>query len=128
VQYDYLLVHSGDVAEGPVSIHPPTPHRSGELLVRRPLIEAGIKLMMSKSIIECEMSPSGIMYFAGEWCLAFLGLLSAEYTLAIKTKAHWVVSRFAGLSDAQLADFMKENRVNWGAEFEFDALLRETEL
>ncbi len=128
VQYDYLLVHSGDVAGAPASIHPATPHRSGELLVRRPLIEAGIKLMMSKSIIECEMSPAGILYFAGEWCLAFLGSLSAEYTRAIKTRAHWVISNFAGLSDTQLTEFMRENWAHWGAEFEFDALLRESEL
>lgn len=127
VQYDYLLVHSGDVADGPASIHPPTPHRSGELLVRRPLIEAGIKLMMSKSIIECEMSTSGILYFAGEWCLAFLGSLSAEYTRAMKERARWVISRFGGLSDVQLSDFMRANWSHWGAEFEFNALLQDTE-
>jgi hypothetical protein len=91
------------------------------------LIEAGIKLMMSKSIIECEMSTSGILYFAGEWCLALLGSLSTEYTRAIKERAHWVISHFGGLSDAQLTGFMRENWAHWGAEFEFDALFRETE-
>ena len=38
VFYDYLLVHSQD-AGGPNSIHPATPHRSGEVLVKRKMLE-----------------------------------------------------------------------------------------
>ena len=34
VNYDYLLVHSGDI-NGPPSLHPDSPLRSGELLVKR---------------------------------------------------------------------------------------------
>ena len=47
VQYDYLTVHSADAA-GPPSLHPPLPLRSGELLVRRGIIERGLLLMMSR--------------------------------------------------------------------------------
>jgi len=50
VQYEYLLVHSGDVPEGPTSLHPAAPHRSGELLVRRALVERGILFMMSRNL------------------------------------------------------------------------------
>lgn len=38
---DYLVVHSSD-ADGPTSLHPNTPLRNGELLVRRGLIERGL--------------------------------------------------------------------------------------
>lgn len=124
VHYDYLLVHSGDIANGPASIHPPTPHRSGELLVRRPMIEAGVKLMMSKSIIECEFSTQGIQYLAGDWALEFLGCLQTEYTKMIKDRSKWVVERFAGHSDDDLSAFMRTNWSNWGAEFEFESFLR----
>jgi hypothetical protein len=51
VFYDYLLVHSGDVPAGPDSIHPPTPLRSGEALVRRHWIERGLLLMISRELI-----------------------------------------------------------------------------
>ena len=114
VHYDYLLVHSGDVAGGPASIHPPTPHRSGELLVRRPIIESGVKLMMSKSIIECEFSTHGIMYLAGEWSLEFINGLEAEYAQSLKERAKWVVAQFALYSDTELSDFMRRNWSNWG--------------
>ena len=124
VNYDYLLVHSGDVANGPSSIHPPTPHRSGELLVRRPTVEGGIRLMMSKSIIECEFSMTGILYFAGEWSVAFLNGLNSKYASEIKQRAQWVIQHFALYEDAELTKFMRQNWSVWGAEFEFEALVR----
>jgi hypothetical protein len=127
VQYDYLLVHSGDVANGPSSIHPPTPNRSGELLVRRPIIEEGIKMMMTKSIIACELSPRGIFYFAGEWSLAFLDQLVSKYTRDLKNRAEWVVQTFTSYSDSNLSDFMRERWSNWGAEFELESFIQEPE-
>lgn len=128
VNYDYLLVHSGDVDGGPESIHPATPHRSGELLVRRPMVEAGIKLLMSKSVIECQMTVSGMLYVAGEWSVAFLDSIETEYGDQLKDRAKWVVSRFSDLSDAALALFIRENWSHWGAEFEFQSLVRESEI
>jgi hypothetical protein len=124
VNYDYLLVHSGDVVDGPPSIHPATPHRSGELLVRRPLIEQGIRLMMSKSIIECDFSTEGINYFAGEWSVPFLSRLSADYTTALKERAQWVVSHFSTHTNSELTLFMRSQWSSWGAEFEFESLVR----
>jgi len=127
INYDYLLVHSGDVANGPPSIHPATPQRSGELLVRRPLIEQGLRLMMSKSIVECSFSPTGIFYVAGEWSVSFLNQLNSDYTLALKDRSRWVISTFGEYSDEALTEFMRLNWNNWGAEFEFESLIRNSE-
>ena len=125
VQYDYLLVQSGDVEFGPPSIHPPTPNRSGELLVRRPVIEAGIKLMMSKSVIECNTSPSGIHYLAGEWSLAYLNQLDSRYTRELKARAAWVINTFSSYPDSRLMEFMRGNWSHWGAEFELESFIQE---
>jgi hypothetical protein len=127
VQYDYLLVHSGDIAAGPPSIHPPTPNRSGELLVRRPIIEAGIKLMMTKSVVEYELSRNGIVYCAGKWSLAFLDQLVSNYTKDLKNRAEWVVGNFAVYSDDGLLEFMRGKWSNWGAEFEMESFMQEPE-
>lgn len=37
VYYDYLVLHTSDIGtpNSPDSIHPATPHRSGEIVVRR---------------------------------------------------------------------------------------------
>lgn len=39
--FDHLVVHTGDIG-GPQSLHPDVPQRSGELLVRRRLVEDGL--------------------------------------------------------------------------------------
>jgi len=127
VHYDYLLVHSGDVEGGPPSLHPATPHRSGELLVRRPLIELGITLMMSKSVIECEFSRSGIQYMAGEWSVAFLDALESNYVAHLRLRADWVIDRFSSQDEQQLNEYMRSNWSNWGAEFEYESLVRSHE-
>ena len=117
VQYEYLLVHSGDIEGGPPSLHPPTPHRSGELLVRRALVERGVALMMSKSVICRELSKDGIRYFAGESAIPFLDMLSSVYTRDMLTSAHWVIQRFGAMSDEDLSLYMRKNWTNWGSEF-----------
>lgn len=124
LQYDYLVVHSADVPDGPDSLHPPTPLRAGELLVRRPLIEQGIQMMMSRSIIDCEFSVSGVYYFAGEWAISFIGTLETEYSSRLKTSAQWVVQRFRDMSDEELGGFMRQNWSRWGAEFELESFVR----
>lgn len=117
INYDYLLVHSGDVVGGPPSIHPATPHRSAELHVRRQMIEIGLQMMMSRSVIECRPSSSGFVYLAGAWALTFLNSLQAPYTKDLAESAAWVVERFGGLSDDELSDFISKQWERWGPEF-----------
>lgn len=107
VQYDYLVVHSGDVTSGPESIHPPTPHRSGELLVRRSLVEAGIELMVRKNVIEKKFTSDGISYMAGSYAVLFLTSLGSEYSKKLRDRARWVIQAFQELSDIELAGFMQ---------------------
>ena len=61
LEFDYILVHTHDV-DGPPSIHPALPLRSGELLVRRQLIERGLILMISRGLISRHATPKGFMY------------------------------------------------------------------
>ena len=116
-QYEYLLVHSGDINDGPPSIHPATPHRSGELHVRRQMIEQGLQMMMSKSVIECLPSSSGLIYRAGLWALTFVSSLQEPYTKALKESSSWVIERFGPLSDEELLTFITERWERWGPEF-----------
>jgi hypothetical protein len=126
VSYDYLLVHSGDVG-GPSSLHPAGPHRSGELLVKRPILEAGVSLMMTKSIIECIFSPYGIHYLAGNWALSFLAGIESPYCHVLRERADWVVRNFDAMSDDGLRAFIAQRWSTWGAEFELQAATLEDE-
>lgn len=125
VQYDYLVVHSGDVDGGPRSIHPPTPHRSGELLVRRSLVEAGLEFMARRKVIERTYTGLGIGYVAGEYAVMFLDALTSEYVRQLRERAAWVVQTFQEMPDEELDRFMKDRWSQWGAEFVREALLGE---
>jgi hypothetical protein len=117
VQYEYLLVHSGDIRQGPPSLHPAAPHRAGELLVRRGLVERGLLFMMSRQLVCRELSERGISYFAGDAALPFYDALGASYTRQIRQRARWVIERFGPVPDDSLDGFMRKNWTNWGSEF-----------
>jgi len=53
------------------------PLRSGELLVRRSLIERGLSLMMSRELIRREPQNEGFLYSAEDAAGAFLDNLKS---------------------------------------------------
>jgi hypothetical protein len=127
VQYDYLVVHSGDVDNGPASIHPATPHRSGELLVRRAVVESGLEFMKAKGIIAKVYTASGISYVAGEYAAMFLGALEAAYVGKLRDRSEWVVATFRDLTDDRLAAYMRGRWSLWGSEFIRESLFEMSE-
>lgn len=127
VQYDYLVVHSGDVDGGPPSIHPATPNRSGELLVRRSLVEQGLEFMVERRVVERSFSPRGFMYSAGEYAAVFFDAVKAHYIVQLRHRADWVVQQFQQMSDEDLSAYMQARWLHWGAEFVRESLLEMTE-
>ena len=62
---DHLVVHTADIG-GPTSLHPDIPQRTGELLVRRRLVEDGLNMMRRLHLIEAKIVEQGIVYQASE--------------------------------------------------------------
>jgi len=124
VYYDYILVHSSDVPNGPESIHPSIPHRSTEILVKRELVKKGLTLMNSKELVTSIFDSSGILYSATELTKPFLEYNNSEYALNLKSVANWLVKAFASYSDETLSLFIKNNLDIWGGEFSKESLLR----
>ena len=117
VELDYLVVHSADV-DGPESLHAPLPHRAGELLVRRQLIEKGLLLMMSKGLIERFTVAVGIEYSAGDMASPYLANLSAPYTLRLRERALWLVRNFEDIDTDELRAMIRNFFERWSSEFE----------
>lgn len=118
VSYDYLLVHTSDVQNGPKSLHPAVPHRGAELLVKRGSIQAGLNLMLSRELIEVFFSPDGILYQASELTGRFVQLLESPYASELAERALWVTKKFCHFSNEELASFMTQNIGRWGSEFD----------
>ena len=116
VKYDYLTVHSAD-AGGPPSLHPPLPLRSGELLVRRSLIEAGLRLMISRSLIRREFQIQGFLYGAEDTAGTFLDNMRSHYIVELRDRANWVASTFEELSVSEVDAVVKRLFDAWTTEF-----------
>ena len=117
LEFDYIMVHTGDV-DGPPSIHPALPLRSGELLVRRQLIERGLMLLISRGLISRDATPNGFMYRAEDDAGPFLDSLSAEYLDDLKNRAVWVVDRFSEMSDQDIRIMLSNVYDQWSREFQ----------
>lgn len=117
VALDYLLVHTGDI-NGPDNLHPPTPTPSAELLVRRKLIEQSLLLMMTRDLVEREVTAEGIKYGAGENAATFLSSVSSSYLVALKGRAAWLVENIGLLTDEQFKNMMRRFFDKWVEEFQ----------
>jgi hypothetical protein len=117
VQYDYLTVHSAD-ADGPPSLHPPLPLRSGELLVRRGLIESGLRLMMSRSLVRRDFHVQGLLYSADDSAASFLDNIKSPYIVALRDRAEWVATTFDTLSTDEIDSIVRRLFESWTIEFQ----------
>lgn len=123
VVFDYLVVHSDDLPNGPNGLHPKTPHRSGELLVRRGALQRGLLLYQSRGLIEQHYEENGIFYSASDRSAGFLEVLRSEYASDLRNRAAWVVDEFGDTSDDALARLVREHLGEWGAEFTMESVL-----
>lgn len=117
VVLDYLLVHSGDILNGPVSLHPPSPLRAGEVSIRRGLVEQGLHVYGYRGLITRQLSDDGIRYVAEEGAAALLDALSSEYVTALRQRAHWVIETFGALDDQELKAVLADTIGRWRSEF-----------
>jgi hypothetical protein len=117
VYFDYLTVHSGDV-EGPDSLHAPLPLRSGELAVRRELIERGLFLMMSRGLVQRLSEARGFQYIVTDTASAFLSMLSSDYMSKLRERADWVVETFGESSPEELKVVERQFFQAWSTQFQ----------
>jgi ABC-3C biological conflict system middle component len=123
VIFDYLMVHSDDMPGGPTGLHPRTPHRGGEILVRRGVLQDGLLLYHSRGLIQRVYQDGGVFFAAADHSAGFLDSLNAPYVLALRERAAWVAAAFGLLSDKDLESAVGGRIGTWGAEFELQSVL-----
>jgi len=117
VVLDYMVVHSGDIPDGPESLHPPIPLRAGEVAVRRGLIEQGLHLFAIKGLVAMHVNEGGISFSAEDMVTVFLDALTTEYANALRNRANWAIQRLAGLTDVQVNQLFEQTIGRWKTEF-----------
>jgi hypothetical protein len=116
---DHLVVHTGDIP-GPESLHPEVPHRDGELLVRRSLVEQGITLMRRLHMIEAKYSSAGIVYAALDQAGPFVKLIRTDYGRALKARARWLINYLSERGEERLHEVITQKIGRWAVEFQTD--------
>lgn len=116
VDFDYLVVHSGDV-NGPESLHPPLPMREGELLVRRNIIESGILLMMGRGLVTRIAGAEGIVYQASDCAKPFVDSMVTPYMRSLINRANWVEETFGNMDNSELHNLISSFFDKWTTQF-----------
>lgn len=114
--FDHLVVHTGDI-EGPPSLHPDLPHRSGELLVRRPMIEASLSLMRRLHLVDIVIGERGFLYRAGEDAYPFVELMRSPYARSLKERARWLAENVCTMDTDRIERLVVEKIGRWNVEF-----------
>jgi len=122
--YDYFITHSSDLDESIESLHPPIPHRSGELVVKRKAMQDGLNLMYSRELIDVEYNSSGISYKSNELSGYFIKYFNSSYSEKLTFYSDWVNSQFEKYSFGEINKLVNDNISDWGSEFTKESLVR----
>ena len=110
---DYICVHSADFFEGTQSLHPENPNRTGEVLVRRTIIEDALNFLHAKNLICVSYLPSGIEYKAADLATSFLDRVSAPYSKTLVARAALIGQRLQQTDNIAIARMVKEKTFNY---------------
>lgn len=116
--FDHLVVHTGDIG-GPPSLHPDVPQRSGELLVRRRLVEESLLVMRRLHLVEFVPNGDiGLLYRASDESVGIIELLRTPYSVALRDRAEWLATNVLSRSRPELEDLVAERIGRWRIEFQ----------
>ena len=116
--YDYFILHAKDVG-GEESLHADVPNRSGELSVKRGLIQDSLNMLMLKGLVEHKYTENGIEYIASEEVAPLIDNLSASYTQDLIKSTIWVCNHFKSMSNKEIRNFVLRNKNKWGSEITY---------
>ena len=116
--YDYFSLHSKDVG-GEESLHADVPNRSGELSVKRGLMQESLKMLVLKGLVERRYTQSGIEYISSEEVAPLIDNLSATYTQDLVKSTTWVCNHFNNMSNKKIRSFVLNNKHKWGSEISY---------
>ena len=122
IYFDFMVVHSGDINRNETSLHPPVPNRRGEIVVIRTSIKTALDIFSHKGLIDIRFTETGILYSATESSVPFLESLSEDYTLALMSKAQWLMREFGTYDLSTLRELFDRSMEKTRNEFNLDII------
>lgn len=121
VWFDYVVVNTGLFDGGPESLHPATDVATGELLVRRHVLQEGIRLLRLLHLAEEIPTADGFVYVSGEEAPTFLDHLSTRYHSSLKLRAEWLARAFGSMSGDEIKRVLDNALGKWTAQLQTEA-------
>ncbi|TMR03411.1 threonine transporter [Actinomadura soli] len=97
---DHAVLHSGDL-DGPPSLHPSLPGHTGELGMKRTVLEQALLVLIRAGLANVEADETGLVYRATESGPAFVDILEAPYVGRLRQRAEWAVHHWAPETDVR---------------------------
>lgn len=82
------------------------------------LIESGLRLMMSRSLVRRTLHIQGFLYSADDSAASFLNNIKSPYLIALRERADWVACTFDELSGDELDSIVRRLFESWTIEFQ----------
>ncbi len=102
VLLDHAMLYSGEL-EGPPSLHPTLPAHTGELGVKRQLLQQALLVLIRAGLAELRADTDGLTYVATEQGPAFVDILEAPYVGSLRDRAQWAVHDYTPRDDVREA-------------------------
>jgi predicted transcriptional regulator len=113
--YDYFALHSKDIG-GEKSLHADVPNRSGELSVKRDLIQRSLKMLILKGLVENKYLDSGIEYTITKESNQIVDNFNEPYIQDLITNVTWVCNHFKNKSYDDIRRYVAHNKKYWDNE------------
>ena len=114
---DYVIVHSGDIVDGPESLHAPSPMRAGEISIRRGLVEQGLQLLASRGLVRRTFEGEGILYQAEDLANVYVTSMRGSYFEALQVRALWAVALTGAMKNEDINRLLQQSTTAWKSEF-----------
>ncbi|RFU41186.1 threonine transporter [Actinomadura logoneensis] len=99
---DHAVLHSGDL-DGPPSLHPSLPGHTGELGMKRTVLEQALLVLIRAGLASVKPDETGLVYCTTERGPAFVDILEAPYVARLRERAEWAVHHWAPGTDVRAA-------------------------
>jgi hypothetical protein len=114
--FDHIVIHTGDL-DGPPSLHPNVPYRSGEMIVRRRMIEQSLTLMQRLHLVDVVAGKEGIRYRASDEAYPVIQLMRSPYTQKLRERAGWLAANIYSMDREDIEALIADKVGRWKIEF-----------
>ena len=102
VFFDYVLLYAKEFG-GPINLHTDLPNKVAEILRRREILPAALKLFISRGLITSVADADGIFFKASEQTPQYVGCLKSEYFKNMWTNLLWLDNNFESLDSLRVS-------------------------